>query len=65
MGSLFQAGADACFAEDVSEAMLLKSIELLMLGGAPIPATIPSEPPKDPGAANTRVGAPLNMGKRG
>jgi DNA-binding NarL/FixJ family response regulator len=41
---LFQAGVDACFAEDASEAILLKSLKLLMLGRALIPATIPSEP---------------------
>jgi hypothetical protein len=37
---LFQAGVDACFAQDVSERILLKSLKLLMLGGALIPAII-------------------------
>jgi hypothetical protein len=35
MALLLQAGADACFAEDASEAILLKSLGLLMLGEPP------------------------------
>jgi two-component system nitrate/nitrite response regulator NarL len=44
---LFQAGVDACFAEDVSEAILLKSLELLMLGGA-LPSAIVCPNPTRP-----------------
>jgi DNA-binding NarL/FixJ family response regulator len=43
MALLFQAGANACLAEDVSAAILLKSLKLLMLGEARIPATVFSE----------------------
>jgi two-component system nitrate/nitrite response regulator NarL len=44
MALLFQAGANACLTEDVSVAILLKSLKLLMLGEALIASTVFSEP---------------------
>jgi DNA-binding NarL/FixJ family response regulator len=68
MALLLQAGADACFAEDIAEAILLKSlVGLLMLGEAPISATVVSEPPeaetrspKQPIASRMRLSSPGN-----